>query len=75
MHSVQIESEKYEYNLIPIDLTRIRNRFPCVVPDWKISHSLSERLTSLGIMGYQLMAPLKPLNTIECCGWPLIEPP
>ena len=32
--------------------------------DWKSSHSLSERLTSLGIIGAQLKTPIKPFNTI-----------
>ena len=33
-------------------------------PDWKCLHFLSERLASLGKMGHQLKALLKPLNTI-----------
>jgi len=33
------------------------------MPDWGNSHRLSERLASLGIMGAQLRAPLKPPNT------------
>ena len=32
-------------------------------PGWKKSHPLSKRLASLGIMGAQLKASLKPLNT------------
>ena len=33
-------------------------------PDWKKVHPLSERLASLGMMGAQLKAPLKPLSMI-----------
>ena len=33
-------------------------------PDWRNSHPLSERLTSLVIVDAQLRAPLKPLKTI-----------
>ena len=33
-------------------------------PDWKNLHRLSERLSSLGIIGAKLRALLKPLKTI-----------
>ena len=33
-------------------------------PDWKNLHRLSERLASLSIMGVQLSASIKPLNTM-----------
>ena len=42
---------------------------------------LEKRLASFGAMGAQLRAPLKPLNTIDCCdvrgasGGPWISPP
>ena len=35
-----------------------------IMPDWEKLHPDSERLASLGIMVAQLMASLKPLNTI-----------
>ena len=41
-----------------------------VVPDGKNPHPLSERLASLGMTGDYLRAPLKPLDTIECCDVP-----
>ena len=49
-------------------------------PEWKNSHPLSERLVSPDIVGAQLRAPLKPLNTIVllCIGGlrgPSIGPP
>ena len=43
-----------------------------IVPDicYEKLHLLSERLAFLGIMGFQLSAPLNPLNMIECCEGP-----
>ena len=84
-NSVRCQINKKKVRLptqIRFGITRLRKSAifsPCWIfyhgcDRWCMVHQrgLEKKPTSLGIMGDQFRAPLKPLNTIECCDSPRV---